>query len=146
MSYCKKTTICITDNFNSFKKIMSTTKSGILRRSSIVASPFQQQLLSSPTVSTFRPIHGANMGSPMQTRSVHFEPPPNLRDLLIRASNEKTYNPKLLEELEGHLTHLKNQRGQALLSWLQLLQENIRSVLITDVVWRLDYRGEERIK
>ena len=106
---------------------MSTTKSaqGILRRSSTVASPFPQQL-SSPTVFTSRPIHGTDMGSPMQTRSVHFEPPSNLRDLLIRASNEKTYNPKLLEELEGHLTHLKNQRGQALLSWLQLLQENIR--------------------
>ena len=64
----------------------------------------------------------------MQTRAVHFEPPSNLRDLLIRASNEKSYNPKLLEELEGHLTHLKNQRGQALVTWLQLLQENMSTL------------------
>ena len=105
---------------------MSAIKStqGILRRPSIgMPSSIQQ---SSPAQQ--RPIHGVNMGSPMQTRAVHFEPPENLRDLLIRASNEKTYNPKLLEELEGHLTHLKNQRGQALVSWLQLLQENISTL------------------
>ena len=90
---------------------------GILRRTSF--GPGSQQ--SSPM-----PLHGPNLGSPMQARAVHFQPPSNLRDLLIRAANEKNYNPKLQEELEGHLTHLKNQQGPALVSWLQLLQENIR--------------------
>jgi hypothetical protein len=59
------------------------------------------------------------------SRAVYFEPPANLRDLLIQASGEKNYNPKVVDELESHLTHLKNQRGQALVAWLQLLQENI---------------------
>jgi hypothetical protein len=86
---------------------MSSVKSAqsILRRPSMAG---KCSATSSPAVAS----HGLNLGSPMQTRAVHFEPPSNLRDLLIRASNEKNYNPKLLEELEGHLTHLKNQRGQ----------------------------------
>ena len=98
--------------------MMAMTKSaaGILRRPSATNC----------SASSTRPVHGSNLGSPMQTRAVYFQPPENLRDLLIRAANEKNFNPKLQEELEGHLTHLKNQRGAALLSWLQLLQENIR--------------------
>ncbi len=92
---------------------MSKVKSsrGILRRPTGPRST-----PSSPSV----PLHGSNLGSPMQARAVHFEPPSNLRDLLVRAANEKIYNPKLLEELEGHLTHLKNQRGQVI-KWFEFI-------------------------
>ena len=100
---------------------MSSVKSAqsILRRPSITG---KCSAPSSPQV----PAHGLNMGSPMQVRAVHFEPPTNLRDLLIRASNEKSYNPKLLEELEGHLTHLKNQRGQVNNCFLIEARANLR--------------------
>eukprot|EP00095_Tigriopus_kingsejongensis_P012063 maker-scaffold60_size442463-snap-gene-0.26 protein:Tk12063 transcript:maker-scaffold60_size442463-snap-gene-0.26-mRNA-1 annotation:"hypothetical protein CAPTEDRAFT_221291" len=63
---------------------------------------------------------GSRDGSPRRS-GVHFEPPPNLREILIKY-NEGANN---VSELEGFITHMRNQCGTALIAWLQVLQENI---------------------
>ena len=65
-------------------------------------------------------------GSPGQSRAqspsgrlssrVHFEPPNNLSELL------SSHN---FPALEGFITHMRNQQGEALVAWLQLLVENL---------------------
>ncbi len=80
---------------------------------------------------------GAGLGSPASSPTgspnkealrVHFQPPPDLADILRRRKN----GGGAQEELEGFITHLRNQRGQALVAWVQILQENI-SLLTPDL-------------
>ena len=61
-------------------------------------------------------------GSQDRRSGVHFPPPPNLTDMLDKYYTEGKKN---IDELEGFITHMKNQRGDALINWLQILQENI---------------------
>ena len=52
---------------------------------------------------------------------VHFEPPNNLEDTLMAAAE----NNLRAEELDGFITHMKNQQGTALVDWLQQIQKNL---------------------
>jgi hypothetical protein len=61
------------------------------------------------------------LGSPTTRPGVHFEPPDDLEDLLKRAADQTLGR----DQLEGLLTHLRNQKGSALVSWLQKIQENL---------------------
>ena len=92
---------------------MATTPVSILRKSS----------LGSRRSSIERSVPA---GSPTsKVNRVHFEAPENLEDLLIRAADKKGANKSTIEELEGLLTHLRNQKGVALIDWLQKIQQNI---------------------
>ena len=65
-------------------------------------------------------------GSPTSAvNGVHFQAPSNLQDLLVRAADKKKRDVKANAELEGLLTHIRNQRGLALVDWLQQIQQNI---------------------
>lgn len=65
---------------------------------------------------------GSGSPNPAPRRSgVHFEPPPNLGEIIGKFDAGKNN----LAELEGFITHMRNQQGPALISWLQVLQENI---------------------
>ena len=59
--------------------------------------------------------------SPRNSSGVHFEPPNNLEETLRAAVNDRLSR----EELDGFVTHMKNQKGQALVDWLQRIQENL---------------------
>ena len=60
--------------------------------------------------------------SPNNRRSgVHFEAPPNLAEILVKYDAGENN----LAELEGFITHMRNQQGQALVGWMQVLHENI---------------------
>ncbi|XP_059085794.1 RNA polymerase I-specific transcription initiation factor RRN3-like [Tigriopus californicus] len=62
-----------------------------------------------------------NRSASPRRSGVHFEPPPNLGEILVKY-NQGGNN---VIELEGFITHMRNQRGTALIAWLQSLQENI---------------------
>lgn len=84
---------------------------GILRRPSSASSD-------SPLIEKKRlglSNHG-NLGSPTSRTGVHFSAPSDLPELL--ALNNRT-------QLDGLITHLKNQRGPALVDWLHKIQENL---------------------
>jgi hypothetical protein len=59
--------------------------------------------------------------TPRNSSGVHFEPPRDLTDTLKAAANEKVCH----NELDGFITHMKNQKGQALVEWVQKIQENL---------------------
>ena len=80
--------------------------------SSTVKTPLKS-ILKSPAVSP--------CCSPKNLSGVHFEPPNNLEDTL-RAAAE---NNLRAEELDGFITHMKNQQGSALVDWLQQIQKNL---------------------
>lgn len=62
-----------------------------------------------------------NRSASPRRSGVHFAPPPNLGEILTKY-NKGDNN---VIELEGFITHMRNQRGTALIAWLQSLQENI---------------------
>jgi len=55
-------------------------------------------------------------------RAVHFEAPPDLQGVLKRFIDN---GQKDSDELEGLITHMRNQNGVSLIGWLQVLQNNI---------------------
>lgn len=59
--------------------------------------------------------------TPRNSSGVHFEPPNNLEETLWAAVN----NSLKKDELDGFITHMKNQKGQALVDWLQKVQDNL---------------------
>ena len=59
--------------------------------------------------------------TPRNSSGVHFEPPRDLSDTLKAAANENVCK----DELDGFITHMKNQKGQALVEWVQKIQENL---------------------
>jgi hypothetical protein len=63
--------------------------------------------------------NNSRSNSPNSSRTsmgVHFAPPPNLSELL--SSHD-------FPALEGFITHMRNQQGEALVAWLQALAENM---------------------
>ena len=59
--------------------------------------------------------------TPRNSSGVYFEPPRDLSDTLKAAANENICK----DELDGFITHMKNQKGQALVEWVQKIQENL---------------------
>ena len=51
---------------------------------------------------------------------VHFGPPKNLEETLRASANDSLSHR---EELDGFITHMKNQKGCGLVDWLQRIQE-----------------------
>ncbi len=95
---------------------------GILRKkgSSRFSSPAATMASASPSSST--PTSLSSSPKAKAEGRVHFQPPPDLADMLRRHRERGGRN---MEELEGFITHMRNQRGAALVDWLQILQENI---------------------
>ena len=70
------------------------------------------------------PVGG--MGSPNgKALGVHFAAPSNLGEILKRASDKDKIDQKANIELEGIITHIRNQRGPALIDLLQQIQQNV---------------------
>jgi len=66
------------------------------------------------------------MGSPSgKGLGVHFAAPSNLGEILKRASDKDKIDQKANIELEGIITHIRNQRGPALIDLLQQIQQNV---------------------
>jgi hypothetical protein len=61
-------------------------------------------------------------------RAVHFPPPSNLGELLAKAAEKDSSTSTIFDELDGHLTHLKNQQGPALVLWLLAIQHHINAL------------------
>ena len=59
--------------------------------------------------------------SPRNSSGVHFEPPRDLSDTLRAAANDNLVR----DELDGFITHMKNQKGTALVEWVLKIQENL---------------------
>jgi len=59
--------------------------------------------------------------TPRNSSGVHFEPPRDLSDTLKAAADNNLYR----DELDGFITHMKNQKGTALVEWVQKIQENL---------------------
>ena len=83
-----------------------------MKSSSTTKTPLKS-ILKSPAVSPG--------SSPKNTSGVHFEPPPNLEETLKAAAENNLRG----EELDGFITHMKNQKGGALVDWLQQVQMNL---------------------
>ena len=60
-----------------------------------------------------------------QGNGVHFAAPPNLSEILKRAADKDMKDAKANQELEGMVTHFRNQRGSALVDLLQQVQQNV---------------------
>jgi len=95
-------------------------------------------MLSKTPIKTSTPTYGQNFkngtpdiphlksilktpNTPRNSSGVHFEPPRDLTDTLKAAANENVCR----DELDGFITHMKNQKGQALVEWVQKIQENL---------------------
>lgn len=63
-------------------------------------------------------------GNGRNTSGVHFEPPKDLSETLQAAVD----NPLIRDELDGFVTHMKNQQGAALVEWLQQIQDNLNLI------------------
>ena len=59
--------------------------------------------------------------SPRNSSGVHFEPPRDLSDTLRAAANDNLVR----DELDGFITHMKNQKGTALVEWVLKIRENL---------------------
>jgi len=60
--------------------------------------------------------------TPKSSGGVHFGPPIDLEQTLLKAASDE---PLYRNELEGFITHMKNQKGHALVEWMQKIQENL---------------------
>ena len=54
---------------------------------------------------------------------VYFEPPNDFEETIVAAANN--HNSLNREKLDDYVTHMKNQKGDALVGWLQKIQENL---------------------
>jgi len=120
---CVQVLIECTTNSNNKKTIMETkAKSrpppqGILRK-----TPTAKKVL--PDAAAYRSL--GQLGSPSSVHNgVHFEPPSNLQELLVRAADKDGRDLKANAELEGLITHFRDRKGPALVAWLSQIQLNV---------------------
>ena len=70
------------------------------------------------------PSNSPTRNSPSRRSSsagVHFKPPDDFEETLQAVANQSVGR----EKLDDFITHMKNQKGQALVEWLQRIQENL---------------------
>ena len=54
---------------------------------------------------------------------MYFEPPNDFEETIVAAANNQ--NSLHRGKLDDYVTHMKNQKGEALVGWLQKIQENL---------------------
>ncbi len=90
--------------------------------------------------------------SPRSNSHVHFELPKDLAGMIKRYQvKQAAGRMDSMEELEGTITHLKNQRGASLVKWLGVLQDNI-ALLTPDLekfvveVLKINWAAQEELE
>lgn len=101
---------------------ISAVPKSILRRRSGSASPDHTHNQSQNRSRSSSPTTSPTQDLSRRKSGVHFEPPPHLQTILRRYFDDGQRN---VDELEGFITHMRNQSGNALVAWLQTLQENV---------------------